>query len=396
VVEHNPRVIELAGLPHALRAMQDVDAPQATAAAKLSDGRRRSIRLDALTPDAAAKLREEAVSLGAILLPGLIGSNGNAPAIVVADDPTLRRLGAALESRGLRSMGSAIRATLAAYDRTSFGLAFPDGGLIDLSNATRVMGVINVTPDSFSDGGGIASPMGAADAAAEMAEAGADFVDVGGESSRPGAGPVPEDEEVRRVVPAIEAIKRRVPVRISVDTTKAAVARLAVQAGADLINDVSAFGDPSMLSVLRDTRAPAIAMHRRGTARTMQQDTSYVDLLSSVVGFLRNRVEKAVAAGVADDKILVDPGLGFGKSAAGNLQILRELPTLRSVGRPIVIGASRKSFIGGALGLPVGERLEGSLAVAAFAAWSGAQIIRAHDVAATKRVTRMIDVIRKA
>ena len=146
--------------------------------------------------------------------------------------------------------------------------------------------------------------------------------------------------------------------------------------------------------VVRDARVPIVLMHMRGTPRTMQQDTEYVDLLSSVVGFLRKRVDRATAGGVADDKIVVDPGLGFGKSASGNLRILRELPTLRSVGRPILVGASRKSFIGTALDLPVGERLEGSLAVAALAAWQGAQFIRAHDVTQTKRVTRMIDAIR--
>src|SRR5262249_47193754 len=174
----------------------------------------------------------------------------------------------------------------------------------------------------------------------------------------------------RRVVPAIEAIKRRVPIRISVDTTKPAVARLAIEAGAGLVNDVSALAEGAMLPGVRGVGVPAVPMHPRGTPKTMQQDTQYVDLLSSVVGFLRNRVEKAVAAGVADDKILIDPGLGFGKSAAGNLQILRELPTLKSVGRPIVVGASRKAFIGSTIEVPVGERLEGSLAVAAFAAWS--------------------------
>jgi dihydropteroate synthase len=198
------------------------------------------------------------------------------------------------------------------------------------------------------------------------------------------------------VVPVVREIKRRLSIRVSVDTMKAGVARLAIEAGADIVNDVSSLSDPAMIAVIRDTRVPLIIMHMRGTPRTMQQDTEYVDLLSSVVGFLRKRLERAVAAGIADDKILVDPGLGFGKSAAGNLRILRELPTLRSVGRPLVIGASRKTFIGTALELPVGDRLEGSLAVAAHAAWQGAQIIRAHDVAATKRTTRMIDAIGRA
>ena len=393
-MEHNPRVIELAALPHAIRSMGDIDVSQAEAAGRLSDGRRRSIRLDALSADELARLREEAVGPGVVVLVGNPGAGGKAPVIVVADDPSLRRLGTNLETRGLRSLGGALRTALANYARTAFGLAFADGTLLDLADSTRVMGVLNVTPDSFSDGGSHLTPQQAADAAARMLEEGADLVDVGGESTRPEAEAVSEDEEVRRVVPAIEAIKRRVPIRISVDTTKPAVARLAIEAGADLVNDVSAFAEGAMLAVIREMRVPAIAMHRRGTPKTMQLDTQYVDLLSSVVGFLRNRVEKAVAAGVADDKILIDPGLGFGKSAAGNLQILRELPTLKSVGRPIVVGASRKSFIGTTLDVPIGERLEGSLAVAAFAAWSGAHVVRAHDVAETKRVTRMIDTIR--
>jgi len=258
---------------------------------------------------------------------------------------------------------------------------------------THVMGILNVTPDSFSDGASFLTPEQAVEAAAQMVDDGADFIDVGGESTRPGAAPVTEDEEARRVVPVIRAIKRQLAIRVSVDTMKAGVARLAIEAGADLVNDVSAFSDPAMPAAVRDTHVPLIVMHMRGTPRTMQDDTVYVDLLSSVVGFLRNRVERAVASGIPDDKILVDPGLGFGKSAAGNLRILRELPTLKSVGRPLVIGASRKSFIGAALDLPLGDRLEGSLAVAACAAWQGAHVIRAHDVAATKRTTRMIDAI---
>jgi dihydropteroate synthase len=293
-------------------------------------------------------------------------------------------------------MAAAIRGTLSAYERTEFALAFSDGAKMDLGAETRVMGVVNVTPDSFSDGATLLTPEQAVEAAARMVEDGADLIDVGGESTRPDAAAIPEDEEVRRVVPVIRAIRREIPVRLSVDTQKAGVARLAIEEGADIVNDVSAFSDRAMLRLLRDTRVPAIVMHMRGTPRTMQHDTEYVDLLSSVVGFVRKAMERAIAAGVADDKILIDPGLGFGKSAAGNLRILRELPTLRSVGRPIVIGASRKSFIGAALDLPVEDRLEGSLAVAAHAAWQGAHVIRAHDVAATKRTTRMIDAIRRA
>jgi len=392
-VEHNPRVIELVQLPHAIRAMGDFDASQAAAAARMAGRVRRAVRLDAVGRDDAGILREEAGALGVVVLDGIVGATGASPQILVADHETLKRLSAGLDSRGYKTMGGALRGTLAAYERTAFVLPFADGARMDLSEATRVMGVLNVTPDSFSDGAALMSPKAAFEAAARMVDDGADFIDVGGESTRPGAEPVKDDEEARRVVPVIREIKRQLAVRVSVDTTKATVARLAIEAGADLVNDVSALSDPAMAAILRDARVPLILMHMRGTPRTMQQDTEYVDLLSSVVGFLRHRLERAVAAGIPDDKILVDPGLGFGKSAAGNLRILRELPTLRSVGRPLVIGASRKSFIGTALDLPVGDRLEGSLAVAAVAAWQGAQVIRAHDVAATKRTTRMIDAI---
>jgi dihydropteroate synthase len=353
------------------------------------------MRLDAVDDDDAGVLRQESQTLGIAVIEGIPGNSGPSPRIVVADREGLERLGTCLESRGLKAMGRAIRAASAAYERREFALAFADGGTLDLTRETRVMGILNVTPDSFSGGGTTLSAGQAVEAAARMAVDGADFIDVGGESTRPNASPVPEDEEVRRVVPIIRAIKRELHVRVSIDTTKANVARLAIEAGADVVNDVSAFTDPVMFAVVRDERVPAIVMHRRGTPKTMQQDTAYVDLLSSVVGFLRKTLERAVAQGIADDKILVDPGLGFGKSAVGNLRILRELPTLRSVGRPLVIGGSRKSFIGTALDLPVNDRLEGSLAVAALAAWHGAHVVRAHDVASTKRTTRMIDAIRR-
>jgi len=395
-VEHNPRIIELRDLPRAMRTMGDLDESQAAAADRLAGRVRRAMRLDAIGDDDATTLRQEAGRLGVVVLDGIPGASGPSPRILVADREAMERLGVGLESQGLKPMGAAIRLALAAYERTAFALAFADGGKMDLTQETRVMGILNVTPDSFSELATLPSPGKAVEAAARWIDEGADFVDVGGESTRPGAATVTEDEEVRRVVPVIRAIKRELTVRVSVDTMKASVARLAIEAGADLVNDVSAFSDPAMLAVVRDARVPVIVMHMRGTPQTMQLDTDYVDLLSSVVGFLRKTVERAVASGIADDKILVDPGLGFGKSAAGNLRILRELPTLRSVGRPLVIGASRKSFIGTALDLPVNDRLEGSLAIAAHAAWLGAHVIRAHDVASTKRTTRMIDAIRRA
>ena len=275
-------------------------------------------------------------------------------------------------------------------------LSFADGESWELGARTRVVGILNVTPDSFSDGGHHLDPETALAAAHRMVEQGVDIIDVGGESTRPGARPVDTGDERQRVVPVIEAIKGKLPVRVSVDTMKAAVARAALQAGADMINDVSALSDPAMLPLAVDSGAPIALMHMRGTPRDMQTDTRYDDLLASITTFLREIAVRVSAAGIADDKIVLDPGIGFGKSPQGSLEILRELSTLRTLERPILVGASRKSFIGAALDLPVTERLEASLAVAALAAWNGAHLLRVHDVGETVRVTRMVDAIRRS
>lgn len=274
-------------------------------------------------------------------------------------------------------------------------LPFADGEALDLS-ATRVMGILNVTPDSFSDAGEHFDPAVALRRAERMIREGADLIDVGGESTRPGADPVDADEELRRVLPVIEAIDRELPVRISIDTTKAAVAARALDAGADLVNDVSAFGDPAMLPLLAERGAPAVAMHRRGDPKTMQRDTDYEDLIETLLAFFRSVLSRANTAGVSSDKIVLDPGIGFGKSAEGSLRILRNVPTLNRLGRPVLIGASRKSFIGQVLDLPVDQRLEASVAAAVVASWQGAALVRVHDVAATVRALRLVAAIQRS
>lgn len=263
-----------------------------------------------------------------------------------------------------------------------------------LDARTAVMGILNVTPDSFSDGGRYAAPEAALEAAAAMVSAGADLIDVGGESTRPGAPDIDAHEECRRVLPVVSGLRRQLKTRISVDTRKAEVARRALDAGADLINDVSALGDPEMLALLAARQVPVVLMHMRGTPGTMQADTAYGDIVSEVSAFLRARALRAAGAGLDDGKILLDPGLGFGKSVSGNLLLLRGLPELSALDRPLLVGASRKSFLGAVLDLPTAERLEGSLAVAAYACVQGAHMIRVHDVAATVRVTRTMDALR--
>jgi len=319
------------------------------------------------------------------------------PGISLPDlDPTLPRADrpAAAWPHAVRGAGRG-RMLAGMVDRKLFALRFADGESLELGRRTRVMGILNVTPDSFSDGGRHASLDDAVRAAEAMAEGGADFIDVGGESTRPGADPVSADEESRRIVPVIEGIKARLQVRISADTMKGRVALRAIEAGADMINDVSGLRDPSMLPALASSGVPAVTMHMRGTPRTMQSATRYDDLMGAVVDFLARSVEAAATAGVTDDKIVVDPGIGFGKSVAGNLAILEQLARLKRVGRPILVGASRKGFIGEVFGLPVEQRLEGSLAVATFASAQGAHIVRVHDVTGTSRAVRMIDAIRE-
>lgn len=277
--------------------------------------------------------------------------------------------------------------------RRNFTVPLADERELSLGGSTLVMGILNVTPDSFSDGKLYSDPGAALDHAARMLDGGAGIIDVGGESTRPGAAPVDDTDEIRRIVPVIERIGRELDAVISVDTAKAAVARAALDAGADMVNDITALGDPEMAHVVARSGAPVVLMHMRGSPRTMQFDTDYADLMETLVDFLRSAAEKALECGIAGDKIIVDPGIGFGKSPRGNMEILRRLPVLREIGKPVLVGASRKSFIGAALDLPVAERLEGSLAAAALAAWQGAHILRVHDVAETVRTVRMIDAI---
>lgn len=250
---------------------------------------------------------------------------------------------------------------------------------------TKLMGVVNVTPDSFSDGGLYLDPEAAIAHGRELAAAGAEILDVGGESTRPGAEAVPVDEELRRVVPVIEGLVAT-ECRISVDTSKAAVAAAALDAGAGIVNDVTALrGDPEMAALCAERGAGVVLMHMRGEPRTMQEDPRYDDVVAAVKAFLAERLEAAVAAGIAEDAVWLDPGVGFGKTAAHNLELLRRLGELRNLGRPLVIGTSRKSFIGRIDGSAAGERLGGTIASSVLAAAEGAAVLRVHDVAEVRQ-----------
>lgn len=264
------------------------------------------------------------------------------------------------------------------------------------------MGVLNVTPNSFSDGGKFVDVEHAVAHAHEMAAAGADIIDVGGESTRPGAAPVSAEEELRRVLPVVEDLAKLVatrqsPITISVDTTKAVVAERALATGARIVNDISALRiDERMANVVRDAGAGLVLMHMQGTPETMQQAPQYAEVVTDVLGFLRARVASAIDRGIAREQIAVDPGIGFGKTVEHNLKLLAHLDEFRSLGCPVLVGASRKSFLGKVLGRETNERLWGSLAAAVWAVAHGANVLRVHDVAETVDMVRLIEAIKRA
>jgi dihydropteroate synthase len=257
------------------------------------------------------------------------------------------------------------------------------------------MGILNITPDSFSDPGLFFDPDRAAAHAQNMVRDGADIIDVGGESTRPGSEAVPVNEEVRRVVPVIRSLRARVSVPISVDTYKAEVARKAIDAGASIVNDISGFRfDPEMASLVAEVGVPVVLMHIKGTPKNMQVNPAYDDLIGEIREHLAGSIEIARNAGVRDDRIIIDPGIGFGKTIGHNLEIIRRLCEFRSLNKPILIGPSRKAFIGRILGdLPVTERLEGTAAAVAISIFNGAHIVRVHDVKEMSRVAKMTDAI---
>jgi dihydropteroate synthase len=268
-------------------------------------------------------------------------------------------------------------------------------GPIEFSRRTIVMGILNLTPDSFYDGGRRSDVGQAIRDGIAMAEAGAEIIDIGGESTRPGSRSVSEDEELARVLPVLRGLRREVSAPISIDTYKAQIARSALDAGADIINDISALRfDPEMIGVLARERVPVVLMHMQGTPRTMQAEPRYDDVVREVRDFLAGQLHRALDTGVAQEAVVIDPGIGFGKTLEHNLALLRGLPALAALGQPLLIGASRKAFIGKILGLDADQRLEGSLAVAVAAILNGANILRVHDVRETVRAARIADTIR--
>ncbi len=266
------------------------------------------------------------------------------------------------------------------------------GKILDLNTRTHIMGVINCTPDSFYPGSRTPDANAAVERALQMVEEGADILDIGGESSRPGAEAVPEDEEIRRILPVIKALRPKVNVPISVDTVKAGVARRAFEAGADILNDISALQfDLQMAELAARFQAPVVLMHIKGTPENMQSNPVYENVVAEIYQYFEARIAYAIAQGIKKENIILDPGIGFGKRLQDNYEIIRRLREFEKLGRPILVGPSRKSFIGRVLNLPADERIEGTLAAVTAAILNGAHIVRVHDVKAVKRAAVIAD-----
>ncbi|MFC1517055.1 dihydropteroate synthase [Candidatus Margulisiibacteriota bacterium] len=264
----------------------------------------------------------------------------------------------------------------------------------NLAKKTILMGILNITPDSFSDGGKFLSPQQAIAQANKLLRAGADIIDIGAESSRPGAKAISASEELKRLLPVIRALLKNKKALISIDTTKASVAKKCLELGAHMINDISGLKkDPQMAKVIAKYKVPVIIMHRSGSSKVMQKKTGYKDLVSDILLSLEESIVKAEQAGIAREKIIIDPGIGFGKTTEQNLEIFKRLKEFKSLGLPILIGASRKSVIGNVLNTPVDKRLEGTLALSALAIGQGASILRVHDIKENRQVLKLCNAV---
>ena len=357
----------------------------------------RCVHLTGLKCGQANVLKQEMLSLGgdAAVARGTVAcSIDRSDAILIGTDKQVHKLCRKLAQQpfGLPALAEELEALLASASAPpkSWRIATRELPL----ERPLIMGILNVTPDSFSDGNRFLDPQQAVDRAQEMAEQGADIIDIGGESTRPGAAPVDAGEEVKRVLPVIEEVAGKVSCAISVDTWKSAVARPAMAAGAGVINDISGFRfDPEMAAVAAQSGSGVVLMHTRGTPLTMQTETRYDDLMGEVIQGLGKSVEIAVGAGVERARIVVDPGIGFAKDGHGNLEILRRLRELTGLGFPILVGTSRKGFIGKVLKRDTGDRVFGTAATVALAIANGASILRVHDVAEMRDVADMAHAI---
>lgn len=386
------RILETKG-DELLSEMKRVGVSEGGIKRMLSKGKFYKILLPKVSHTIGNILKQKMLSLGgelAVSRDTVKGGEGTTDCIILGTKKQIEELLTYLQEQPFSVLGEVakeLESVIENYAKREWLLPFPRHPM-KLEGKPLIMGILNITPDSFYDGGKYSEVDSAIAQAEKMVEEGADIIDVGGESTRPGSERVSLDKELERVIPVIKELVKRIDVPISIDTYKAEVARLAIEEGAEMVNDISAMRfDEKMIDVIREEKVPIVLMHMKGTPKDMQENPFYEDVMGEIYGFLIERAEWAVDRGVGKDYLVIDPGIGFGKRSIDNLEIIRRLPELKSLGFPILIGPSRKSFIGNILGgLPPEERLEGTAAVVAISVLKGANIIRVHDVKAMKRV----------
>jgi dihydropteroate synthase len=357
-----------------------------------------NLKVEGINPRTANLLKQEILSLGgdaALDRRGLDCSAKETDAILTGSQKQLEQLLFKLDQYpDLQPLAQSLREAMKNISKTDYPIRCRKR-TFTLGKRTFLMGILNVTPDSFSDGGLYLDPKKAIAHGLKMVEEGADFIDIGGESTRPGSKPVELNEELKRVIPVIKSLVKEVDVPISIDTNKSSVAERAIEAGAEIINDISGLHfDSNLGHVAAKKDVPLILMHIRGTPETMQKDVHYDSLFSEILQYLKESIQRAESAGLDPQQIIVDPGIGFGKTLEDNLLIIKNLSEFRVLGKPLLLGTSRKSFIGKILNGEANERLEGTLSSIAICVLNGAHIIRCHDVLQAKKAIVVADAIR--
>ncbi len=363
--------------------------------------RHRCVLILGLKPKAANIIKQDMLSLGADAAVARGTVECSIPYTDVILMGTLKQLRLAVEKFkrqpfGIKKVASDLDRLLSFEEKERFEIKYRGGSLV-LGEKTQIMGILNTTPDSFSDGGRFLDPQVAIERALQMAEEGAQIIDIGGESTRPGSSSVSLEEEIKRVVPVVEKLAKNLDIPISIDSSKAEVAKRAIDVGADIINDISALrADDQMAKVVAKAGCPVILMHMKGIPSNMQQNPIYGSLVDEIVSSLEESIDIATEAGIDADNIIVDPGIGFGKTLSDNLQIINRADEFKVLGKPLLIGPSRKAFIGEILGDKEEDRMEGTLAACVLSIARGAHIIRVHDVKEAVRAAKISDAILKS
>jgi dihydropteroate synthase len=396
------RCLHITGLKEAIHQIEAVGVDSSGIELMKGKALHFNLKVEGIDPRTANILKQEMLSLGgdaALDGRGLDCSVESTDGLLMGSQKQFERLIQKLDSypqRHLQKIGQALRETFQNIFKIHFTLRCRRRTL-RLGERTLLMGVLNITPDSFSDGGLFFDKDRAIAHGFKMAEDGADIIDIGGESTRPGSKPLDLEEELRRVLPVIETLSKEADIPISIDTYKSEVARRAIGSGAEIINDISGLNfDPELAHVAAKERTPMVLMHIRGTPETMQNDVHYDSLFSEIISYLKESIRRAESAGVDPEQIVVDPGIGFGKTLEDNLLIIKNLSEFRILGKPILLGTSRKSFIGKILDAQSDQRLEGTLSSIVIGVLNGAHIIRSHDVLQTKRALAVADAIRRS